>query len=148
MEFKDLKINKKKRTSRKRLGRGIGSGMGKTSTKGHKGQRARSGGAKAPWFEGGQQRFVQRLPKLGFNNIFRTEFQIVNLDILDQKFESGAAVTKEALFEKGVIKSKSKKLKVLGNGELKKSLNVTADKFSAAATEKIKNAGGKAELVK
>ncbi len=148
MEFKDLKINKKKRTSRKRLGRGTGSGMGKTSTKGHKGQRARSGGAKAPWFEGGQQRFVQRMPKVGFNNIFRVEYQIVNLEMIDEKFSSGAAVTKESLYEVGLIKSKKKKLKVLGNGETKKAFNVTADKFSASAVTKIKNAGGKAELVK
>jgi large subunit ribosomal protein L15 len=148
MDFKGLKINKKKRTSRKRLGRGTGSGMGKTSTKGHKGQRARSGGAKPPWFEGGQQRFVQRMPKIGFNNIFRTEYQIVNLEILGEKFESGAVINKETLVAKNLIKSKTKKLKVLGNGELKKALNVTADKFSASAAEKIKNAGGKAELVK
>jgi large subunit ribosomal protein L15 len=148
MEFKDLKVNKAKRTKKVRVGRGTGSGMGKTSAKGFKGQKARSGGAKAPWFEGGQQRLVQRLPKVGFNNIFAVKWQIVNLAILEEKFESGATVNKAALLEKNLIKSKSKLLKILGNGDIKKSLNVTADKFSAGAAEKIKNAGGKAELVK
>lgn len=148
MEFKDLKVNKAKRTKKVRVGRGTGSGMGKTSAKGFKGQKARSGGAKAPWFEGGQQRLVQRLPKVGFNNIFATKWQIINLTILDEKFDSGAVVNKEVLLEKNLIKSKSKLLKVLGNGDIKKPLNVTADKFSTGAAEKIKNAGGKAELVK
>jgi large subunit ribosomal protein L15 len=148
MDFKGLKVNKAKRTKKVRKGRGTGSGIGKTSGKGNKGQRARSGGAKAPWFEGGQQRFVQRLPKVGFTNIFATEYEILNLQIIEEKFESGSSVNRESLLAKGIIKTKKKKIKILANGELTKVLNITADKFSAKAAEKIKNAGGKAELTK
>lgn len=148
MDFKDLKVNKSKRTKKVRKGRGTGSGIGKTSGKGHKGQRARSGGAKAPWFEGGQQRLVQRLPKVGFNNIFAVNYEILNLEILNEKFESGAAVNRETLLAIGLIKTKKKPIKILANGEVTKVLNVTADKFSAKAAEKIKNAGGKAEIAK
>ena len=148
MDFKDLKVNKDKRTKKVRKGRGTGSGIGKTSGKGHKGQRARSGGAKAPWFEGGQQRLVQRLPKVGFNNIFAVEYEILNLGILNEKFESGSVVNRETLLSIGLIKTKKKKIKILANGELTKALNITADKFSAKAAEKIKIAGGKAELAK
>lgn len=148
MEFKDLKVNKAKRTKKVRKGRGTGSGIGKTSGKGHKGQRARSGGAKAPWFEGGQQRLVQRLPKVGFTNIFAVEYEIINLQTLEEKFETGAAVNRETLLAKGIIKTKKKKIKILANGDLTKAFNVTADKFSAKAAEKIKVAGGKAELAK
>ena len=148
MEFKDLKVNKAKRTKKVRKGRGTGSGIGKTSGKGHKGQRARSGGAKAPWFEGGQQRLVQRLPKVGFNNIFAVNYEIVNLAILDEKFTAGAAVNRESMLAIGLIKTKTKKIKILANGEVTKALNVTADKFSAKAAEKIVAAGGKAEVTK
>jgi large subunit ribosomal protein L15 len=148
MDFKDLKVNKDKRTKKVRKGRGTGSGIGKTSGKGHKGQRARSGGAKAPWFEGGQQRLVQRLPKVGFNNIFAVEYEILNLGTLNEKFETGSAVNRETLLSIGLIKTKKKKIKILANGELTKALNITADKFSAKAAEKIKIAGGKAELAK
>jgi|ERR1035437_39459 large subunit ribosomal protein L15 len=148
MDFKDLKVNKAKRTKKVRKGRGTGSGIGKTSGKGNKGQRARSGGAKAPWFEGGQQRLVQRLPKVGFNNFFKVDYEIVNLEILNEKFESGAAVNRETMLAIGLIKTKKKKIKILANGEVTKALNVTADKFSAKAAEKIKNAGGKAEVTK
>ncbi len=148
MDFKDLKVNKAKRTKKVRKGRGTGSGIGKTSGKGHKGQRARSGGAKAPWFEGGQQRLVQRLPKVGFNNIFAVNYEILNLEILNEKFESGAAVNRETLLAIGLIKTKKKLIKILANGELTKALNVTADKFSAKAAQKITAAGGKAEVTK
>lgn len=148
MDFKDLKVNKNKRTKKVRKGRGTGSGIGKTSGKGHKGQNARSGGAKAPWFEGGQQRLVQRLPKVGFTNIFATEYEILNLGILNEKFETGSIVNRETLLSIGLIKTKKKKIKILANGELTKALNITADKFSAKAAEKIKIAGGKAELAK
>lgn len=148
MEFKDLKVNKDKRTKKVRKGRGTGSGIGKTSGKGHKGQRARSGGAKAPWFEGGQQRLVQRLPKVGFNNFFAVNYEIVNLAILEEKFAAGAAVNRESMLAIGLIKTKTKKIKILANGEVTKVLNVTADKFSAKAAEKIVAAGGKAEVTK
>ncbi|MCE5299730.1 MAG: 50S ribosomal protein L15 [Spirochaetia bacterium] len=148
MLFKDLKINAKKKTRRTRVGRGRGSGMGKTSTYGHKGQSARSGGTKSPWFEGGQQRVVQRIPKSGFNNPFPTEYTIVNVGFLDEKFEAGASVTREVLYDRGLIATKKYKLKILSDGELKKALNITADKFSARAAEKITAAGGKAETIK
>ncbi len=147
MKMSDLKINKKKRKTKKRLGKGIGSGWGKTAGKGHKGQNARSGAGKPPWFEGGQQRLTQLIPKSGFKNIFKKEFEIINTSILNEKFEAGAEITKEILFEKGLISSKTKKLKILGDGDLVKALKVKADKFSKSAEEKIKKAGGTTEVL-
>ncbi|MBO5714439.1 MAG: 50S ribosomal protein L15, partial [Clostridia bacterium] len=135
-------------TSKKRLGRGIGSGLGKTSGKGHKGQWARSGGGVRPGFEGGQMPLIRRIPKRGFNNHFRKDYSIVNLSILEN-FENGATVDINQLNEKGLIKlvKDSVGLKVLGNGTLTKSLTVKASAFSASAKEAIEKAGGKAEQI-
>ncbi len=129
----------------KRIGRGAGSGTGKTAGKGHKGQNARSGGGVRPGFEGGQMPLQRRVPKRGFVNIFRTNYATVNVSDLN-KFEDGATVDAQALKEAGLIKKTLDGVKVLGNGELEKKLNVTAAKFSAAAKEKIEKAGGKAEV--
>ncbi len=135
-------------TTSKRLGRGIGSGLGKTSGKGHKGQWARSGGGVRPGFEGGQMPLIRRIPKRGFNNHFRKEYSIVNLSVLEN-FEANAVVDIDALNEKGLIKmvKNSLGLKVLGNGQLTKALTVKAAAFSASAKEAIEKAGGKAELI-
>ncbi len=134
-------------TPAKRLGRGIGSGLGKTSGKGHKGQWARSGGGVRPGFEGGQMPLIRRIPKRGFNNHFRKVYSIVNLSVLEESFEAGSVVDAVALNEKGLIKivKDSVGVKVLGNGALTKSLTVKADAFSASAKEAIEKAGGKAE---
>ena len=134
-------------TASKRLGRGIGSGLGKTSGKGHKGQWARSGGGVRPGFEGGQMPLIRRIPKRGFNNHFRKVYSIVNLSVLEA-FEANSVVDIEVLNEKGLIKlvKGSVGLKVLGNGNLTKKLTVEAKKFSASAIEKIEAAGGKTEV--
>ena len=135
------------RTSKKRLGRGIGSGLGKTSGKGHKGQWARSGGGVRVGFEGGQMPLIRRLPKRGFNNHFRKVYTSVNLSALSG-FEAGTVVDKELLLENGLIKyvKDDAGLKVLGNGEINVALTVKAAKFSASAKEAIEKAGGKAEV--
>lgn len=132
-------------TSPKRLGRGTGSGLGKTSGKGHKGQKARSGGGVRPGFEGGQMPLTRRIPKRGFTNIFRTEYATVNVGKLDI-FEDGAVVTAEMLRAAGLIKKEMAGVKILGGGELSKKLTVEAAKFSTAAKEKIETLGGKAEV--
>ncbi|PKL91833.1 MAG: 50S ribosomal protein L15 [Candidatus Goldiibacteriota bacterium HGW-Goldbacteria-1] len=142
MKFSDLKITKSKRKKKTRIGRGIGTGMGKTSAYGAKGQRARSGGAKAPWFEGGQQRLTQRIPKSGFNSPFPTEYEIVNVSTLDKKFNAGDTVDTAALYSKGCISKKGSLVKILGDGEITKALKVKADKLSKTAEDKIKKAGG------
>ncbi len=136
-------------TAKKRLGRGIGSGLGKTSGKGHKGQWARSGGGVRPGFEGGQMPLIRRIPKRGFNNYFKKTYSIVNLSILEEKFNSGDVVDMVALYEQGLIKvvKNSVGLKVLGNGTLTKALTVKANSFSASAKEAIEKAGGKAEEI-
>ena len=135
-------------TSEKRLGRGIGSGLGKTSGKGHKGQWARSGGGVRPGFEGGQTPLARRLPKRGFNNKFAVNYDIVNVDALNV-FEEGTIVTPELLAEMRVLKGKNNGgVKVLGNGHLTKKLTVKADKFSASAKAAIEAAGGVAEELK
>ncbi|MBQ9734435.1 MAG: 50S ribosomal protein L15 [Clostridia bacterium] len=133
---------------RKRLGRGIGSGLGKTSGKGHKGQWARSGGGVRPGFEGGQMPLIRRIPKRGFNNHFKKVYSIVNLSVLEN-MEANSVVDMEVLNEKGLIKvlKGSVGLKVLGNGTLTKALTVKAASFSAAAKEAIEKAGGKAEQI-
>jgi len=130
----------------KRIGRGPGSGQGKTAGKGHKGQKARSGGGVRPGFEGGQMPLSRRVPKRGFNNIFATEYAAVNLSRLDV-FEDGAVIDLQALLEKGIVKKPLDGLKVLGNGELTKKLTVKAKKFSESAKTKIEAAGGKAEVI-
>lgn len=129
---------------RKIVGRGEGSGHGGSSTRGRKGQKARSGDGKMPWFEGGQIPLVRRIPKRGFVNKYRKEFEIVNISTLNEVFNSGDEVTLDRMKEKGLIKS-TELVKVLGNGELKKSLNIKATAFSRSAMEKIKSSGGKAE---
>ena len=131
----------------KRIGRGHGSGHGKTAGKGHKGQWARSGGGVRPGFEGGQTSLARRMPKRGFNNIFAAEYATVNVSVLDARFESGAVVDAAALIECGAIKDAKDGIKILGNGELTKSLTVKAAKFTAGAQEKIEKAGGKAEVM-
>ena len=130
----------------KRIGRGHGSGWGKTAGKGHKGQKARSGGGVRPGFEGGQMPLQRRVPKRGFNNIFATEYAVVNLSDLNT-FEDGAVVDAAALIEKGIIKKEYDGLKVLGNGELSKKVTVKAAAFSASAKDKIVAAGGKYEVL-
>ena len=135
-------------TSTKRLGRGIGSGLGKTSGKGHKGQWARSGGGVRPGFEGGQMPLIRRIPKRGFNNHFRKTYCIVNVSVLET-LDANTVVDIELLNEKGLVKivKGSVGLKVLGNGELTKPLTVKAQAFSAKAKEAIEKAGGKAEQI-
>ncbi len=130
--------------NRKRVGRGMGSGMGKTSTRGHKGQRSRSGSRMMRGFEGGQMPLHRRLPKRGFTNIFRTEYQVVNLDRLVELGETN--ITPELMVKNGLA-GKNDLIKVLGDGELKSALTVQAHKFSKSAQEKITKAGGKAELI-
>jgi len=134
-------------TTEKRLGRGIGSGLGKTSGKGHKGQWARSGGGVRPGFEGGQTPLARRLPKRGFNNKFAINYDIVNVESLNV-FDEGTVVTPELLAEKGLVTVKNNGgIKVLGNGQLTKKLTVKADKFSASAKSAIEAAGGVAEVI-
>ncbi|MBO7431344.1 MAG: 50S ribosomal protein L15 [Elusimicrobia bacterium] len=133
---------------RKIVGRGESSGHGKTSTRGHKGQKARSGDGKMSWFEGGQMSIVRRTPKRGFSHaMFRKEYEIVNLSTIESKFDAGAEITKEALKKAGIIK-KDGLVKVLAKGDVKKNFVVKADAFSKTAKEKIEKAGGKAEIVK
>lgn len=135
------------RTSAKRLGRGIGSGLGKTSGKGHKGQWARSGGGVRVGFEGGQMPLARRLPKTGFDNNWKKVYSVVNLERLND-FEDGTVITAELLLEAGVLsKIEAYGLKVLGNGELTKKLTVKANKFSKSAIEKIEKIGGKVEVL-
>ena len=130
----------------KRLGRGVGSGLGKTSGKGHKGQNARSGGGVRPGFEGGQHPLIRRIPKRGFHNIFAKRLESVNVSALE-KFEDGTVVDAKALLEKGILSQCKYGVKILGNGELTKKLTVQATAFSASAKEKIEAAGGKAEVI-
>ena len=147
MKLHELKPAFGSTTTSKRLGRGIGSGLGKTSGKGHKGAKARSGGGKRPGFEGGQMPLVRRLPKRGFYNAFRTEYVTVNVDRLNI-FEDGMTITPVELIEAGIIKNILDGVKILGNGELTvKNLTVVAAKFTATAKEKIEAAGGKAEVI-
>ena len=133
-------------SAQKRLGRGSGSGLGKTSGKGHKGAKARSGGGKRPGFEGGQMPLYRRVPKRGFNNVFGTEYAEVNVERLEA-FEDGAVVDAKALLEARIIRKELDGVKILGGGELTKKLTVKAAKFSASAKEKIEAVGGKAEVI-
>ena len=147
MNIQTLSPAPNSRKTQKRLGRGIGSGIGKTSGKGHKGQNARSGGGVRPGFEGGQIPLIRRLPKRGFTNQFKKVYAIVNVEDLN-RFEDGAVVDMATLLETNLIgKTEAYGVKVLGNGELTKKLTVKADKFTAQAKEKIEKAGGIAEEV-
>ena len=144
MKLNELETNKK---NRKRIGRGPGSGTGKTSGKGEKGQNARSGGGVRPGFEGGQLPLYRRLSKRGFNNYnFKTVYATVNVSDLE-RFEEGTVVTKELLIETGLVKKELDGIKILGNGELTKKLTVKANKFSSSAKTKIENVGGKTEVI-
>jgi large subunit ribosomal protein L15 len=142
MNLSNLHAPRKANENRKRIGRGMGSGMGKTSTRGHKGQGSRSGSRLMRGFEGGQMPLHRRLPKRGFTNIFRTEYEVVNVEKLGGL--SDAEITPEVLRKAGMISSKKALVKVLGQGELSKALTVHAHKFSKSAQEKIEKAGGKA----
>ena len=145
MKLHELKPAEGATTARKRLGRGTGSGLGKTSGKGHKGAKARSGGGKRPGFEGGQMPLTMRLPKRGFTNKWRVEYATVNVDRLNI-FEDGAVVTPVELVESGILKNVQDGVKILGNGEITKKLTVKATKFTESAKEKIEAAGGKVEV--
>ena len=147
MKIHELQPAEGANTSTKRLGRGIGSGKGKTSGKGHKGQWARSGGGVRPGFEGGQMPLQRRVPKRGFNNIFRKKIVALNVNQLDSKFDNGAVVDAEALKNAGLVKNSFDGIKILGNGELTKSLTVKVDAFSESAKKAIEEAGGKAEVI-
>ncbi len=146
MNLSDLAPASGATKKRKRIGRGPGSGHGKTSGKGHKGRGARSGGNTPPGYEGGQMPLQRRLPKRGFHNPFREEYSIVNLGQLDAGFEAGAVVDREALRARGLVRT-GRRIKVLADGTLTKSLTVKADKFSAAAKQKLEAAGGNAEVM-
>ena len=144
MNLSNVRAPKKSSEKRKRVGRGMGSGMGKTSTRGHKGQRSRSGSRMMRGFEGGQMPLHRRMPKRGFTNIFREEYSIVNLEKLVALGES--TITPEVLHKAGIAK-KSDRIKILADGELKGALTVSAHKFSKSAQEKITKAGGKVEVL-
>ncbi|MBR4554208.1 MAG: 50S ribosomal protein L15 [Ruminococcus sp.] len=146
MKLHELSPAAGSKTDRKRIGRGHGSGWGKTAGKGHKGQKARSGGGVRPGFEGGQTTLARRIPKRGFNNIFATEYTVVNVSDLE-RFVDGTVVDTELLKASGLVTKELDGVKVLGNGELTKSLTVKAAAFSASAKEKIEKAGGKAEVM-
>ena len=141
MKLHELTPAKGSKHSRKRVGRGPGSGLGKTAGKGHKGQKSRSGYARQTGFEGGQMTLIRRVPKRGFTNLFRTTYSVVNLSQLEG-FDS--EVTPESLVEKGLVKSGAR-VKVLGDGDLSKALTVTAHKFSRSARQKIEAAGGRCQ---
>jgi large subunit ribosomal protein L15 len=146
MKLHELSPNPGSNVDIKRKGRGHGSGNGKTAGKGHKGQKARSGGSIRPGFEGGQTALARRIPKRGFNNIFATKYAVINVSDLEM-FNDGITVDAELLKASGLVNKELDGVKVLGNGELTKNLTVKAAKFSAAAKEKIEKAGGKAEVM-
>lgn len=147
MKLHTMQPNLGATTTRKRVGRGVGSGLGKTSGKGHKGQNARSGGGVRLGFEGGQLPLFRRLPKRGFSNArFKTRFATINLSDLN-RFEDGAVVTPELLKEMGLIKNQLDGIKVLGNGKLEKKLTVKAHQFSSSAQREIEGNGGKIEVI-
>ena len=147
MKLHELERNIKATGKKKRVGRGSGSGLGKTSGRGQKGQKARSGGSINPVFEGGQLPLYRRLPKRGFTNgKFRTRYAVINLKYLNV-FENGTLVTPALLKEKGIIKNQLDGIKILGEGKLEKNLTIQANKFSTTALEKIKESGSKAEVI-
>jgi|SRR5579864_8907951 len=145
MNLSTLRSPHKANENKKRVGRGMGSGIGKTSGRGHKGQRSRSGSRMMRGFEGGQMPLHRRLPKRGFNNIFRVEYAVVNLDRIAELGQKN--VTPEVLATAGIIKSANALVKILGDGELKSAITVHGHKFSKSASDKITKAGGKAEII-
>jgi large subunit ribosomal protein L15 len=147
MNLNDVHHGIQKNKSRKRIGRGPGSGHGKTAGRGHKGQGSRSGSSVSPIFEGGQMPLVRRIPKRGFNNRWAETVAIVNLDVLERNFQSGEEVSPDALRSKDLVKGSYDRLKVLGNGELSKNLKISAHQFSRTALEKIEKAGGQAVVL-
>ena len=142
MRLNQIKPAAGSKHAKKRVGRGVGSGTGKTAGRGHKGQKARSGGFHKIGFEGGQMPLHRRLPKRGFTNIFKREFAIVNTSDLERLFDDGATVDESAMREARLIKGRHEGIKVLGDGKISKKLNVVADKFSASARKQIEAAGG------
>lgn len=146
MNLNELKPVAGARHAKKRVGRGIGSGMGKTATRGHKGQNARSGGGVRPGYEGGQTQLFKRLPKRGFTNVNRKVYAVVNLGDINDRFEAGSVVDLAALKQAGLVKKEYEGVKILSNGEVSKALTVKAAKFSKAAEEKVKAAGGTIEV--
>jgi large subunit ribosomal protein L15 len=148
MKIHELKPAEGSKRKPKRIGRGLGSGHGRTSTKGHKGQKARSGGAKGPGFEGGQMPLQRRIPKRGFTNApFKKEYSIVNLEDLNKIIENVDVITPEILLEKGIIKKIKDGVKILGNGDIKKSINIKTHAISKSARQKIESKGGKVEVL-
>jgi large subunit ribosomal protein L15 len=147
MPLHNLKAPKGATHVAKRIGRGQGSGHGKTASRGHKGAKSRSGFKFKRGFEGGQMPLHRRVPKRGFHNLFRVEYDIVNLDTLDANFDAGSVITPETLRESGLLKASRRPVKVLGRGEVAKALTVRAHKFSGKAAEKIAAAGGAAEAI-
>jgi large subunit ribosomal protein L15 len=146
MNLHELRPARGAKKRRKRIGRGPGSGHGKTATKGHKGLLARSGGGKRPGFEGGQMPLIRRLPKFGFSNPFRTQYAIVNVKSLEH-WTGGDTITPQAMVEAGLVKRSKLPIKILGSGELKRPFVVQAHKFSKSAEEKIQAAGGRVEVI-
>ncbi|NLJ73442.1 MAG: 50S ribosomal protein L15 [Firmicutes bacterium] len=146
MRIHELKPAEGSRAARKRVGRGIGSGLGKTSGRGHKGQGARSGGGKGPFFEGGQTPLVRRLPKRGFTNVFQKVYAEVKLNDLN-RFAPDTVVTPQLLKESGLVKKATDSIKILGNGEINHALTVQAHSFTKSAAAKIEEAGGRVEVI-
>ncbi|MFN3813186.1 MAG: 50S ribosomal protein L15 [Aquificaceae bacterium] len=147
MRLYELAPNEGATKKRKRVGRGIGSGLGKTCGKGHKGQKTRSGDRRLPsWFEGGQTPLHKRVPKRGFRSFNRIEYSVVNLKTLEKNFQDGQEINLETLYEKGLVK-KGMPIKVLGDGELTKKLRIKAHAFSSSARQKIESAGGSCEVL-
>jgi large subunit ribosomal protein L15 len=147
MKINDLSPSKGSRKDRKRVGRGVGSGHGKTSCRGSKGQKSRSGGSVPTWFEGGQMPIQRRLPKRGFINIFKKEYSLINIRDLS-KFKSDATIDSESLLEVGLIKKSQDKVKLLGQGEISFPLTIKVHKISKSARDKIESAGGKVEVIR
>jgi large subunit ribosomal protein L15 len=147
MSLNNLKPAAGSKFARKRVGRGPGSGNGKTAGRGNKGAQSRSGYSYKRGFEGGQMPLHRRVPKRGFNNIFRVEYEVVNLDQLEERFDAGTTVTPDALREAGLVRVRTAKIKVLARGEVTKALTVQVHKFSGTAAEKIAAAGGRAEAI-
>ncbi|PKL52395.1 MAG: 50S ribosomal protein L15 [Nitrospira bacterium HGW-Nitrospira-1] len=146
MRIEDIRPAEGSTKNKKRVGRGVGSGHGKTSCKGHKGQKARSGGTKGAGFEGGQMPLQRRVPKRGFTNIFKKEFAIINLNTIDA-LKDDAVITPELLIEKGIIKKAKDGLKVLAKGSIKRPVTIKANAFSVSAAAKIEAVGGRVEVI-